>query len=229
MAFGALAAQSLPQARKRAWFMPKSDDSGVTAISFDTIIRESHSLRLAVTDNPVETGVVVSDHAYMEPARLQIEAAVGDFWLRAKDASGNAVSDVFASPVSRSQAAWKILREWMATAEPFDIQTGLDLYQNFVFEELSAEQDKDTGTFLAFRASLREVIRVSTQTVTFPPRAAGKAKRQADKTKSSGEKQAPPPATPDDAKSMIVKALKGAPQSVQDAVGGLLDVNVGNL
>jgi hypothetical protein len=194
-------------AKQRAFIIPSGD--GVNVISFDTVIREAHTSELTVTDNPVETGVVISDHAFMMPLKLEIEAAVGDVWLHAArtDAADpfadpvrqadpfadplRNTADPFASSASRSQVALAALQEIQAASEPFTVQTGLRAYSNMLITSLSAEQDKDTSAFLLVRMSLREVLRVSTQTVVYPKRKAGKTAHQASPSVTAGEKQAP--------------------------------------
>ena len=49
---------------------------------FDAVFEETHEADLEVTDNPVETGVVVSDHAFMKPLRVKISAGVSDTPLK---------------------------------------------------------------------------------------------------------------------------------------------------
>jgi hypothetical protein len=87
------------------------------------------------------------------------------------------------------------------------VQTGLRLYQNMVITNLSADQDKDTAAFLGFHASLREVLIVSTQTVTYPPRAPGKTTRQASKKVSGGEQKGQPVTDPVKAKSVLDQGI----------------------
>lgn len=176
--------------------------------SFDAVVRESHHSELAVSDNPLETGVVVSDHAYMAPLKLDIEAAVGDFWLHAVGPDGEPVTDPFDSVVGRSVAAFKLLQGLQATAEPFSVQTGLRLYDHMVIISLDVDQDANTGTILKFKASLREIIFASTETVTYPPRAKGKTARQAKKPVTAGEKK-PEEVVPEKKKeSLFLQGLK---------------------
>lgn len=181
---------------ERAWIIPQSSTgSDQKAFSFDAVIRESHHSELEITDNPLETGVVASDHAFMRPLRLDIEAMVGDCWLHALDENGQPVEDVWESGAGRSVNAFALVQELQRLAEPFSVQTGLRLYTNMVVLTLDADQDAPTATALLFRASLREVIRVTTETVTYPPRKSGKPARQASKKVSAGEKQAVEPST----------------------------------
>lgn len=182
---------------KRVWII----GGGQPPIEFDAVVRESHTSELEVTDNPVETGVVIADHAFMRPARLEIEGCIGDAWLKMRTAGkGDEITPLntdfaWLTPApgeglgaSRSAAAYQLLIGLQASANPFSVQTGLKLYQNLVITSLSADQDKDTAFALCVRVSLREVIRVNTQTVVYPPRS-GKAIRQAAKKVAAGEKQ----------------------------------------
>ncbi len=181
---------------ERAWFITNAMSGGEQKVfGFDAVIRESHHSELEVTDNPLETGVVVSDHAFMRPDRLEVEAMVGDVWLHALDENGQPVKDTWQSEAGRSVSAFALIQELQRTAVPFNIQTGLRLYQNMVVVSLDADQDASTASALLFRAQLREIIRATTETVTYPPRKAGKPKRQASKKVSAGEKQAVAPAT----------------------------------
>jgi len=173
---------------QRVWIL--GDD--YLSFSFDTVIRESHTSELEVTDNPIETGSIVSDHAFMKPKRLEIEAAVGDVWLYGQDEVGNPVEDPFASNISRSAIAFNLLQDLQAAAEPFSVQTGLKLYTNMVVASLTADQDAETASILIFRASLREVLRVNTRAITYPPRKPGKPHRQASGKVNGGEAKGQP-------------------------------------
>lgn len=150
---------------------------------FDAVFEETHESELEVTDNPVETGVVVSDHAYMKPVRISLSAGVSDTPLTA------AANDPFASDAGRSRRAFELLTDLQKKAEPFDLQTGLRLYKNMVCTAIRTSQDKDSSGALLFTADLREVLVVYTQVVKYPPRKAGTTKRQASAKKENGEQQ----------------------------------------
>lgn len=165
---------------------------------FDAVLEETHESELEVTDNPVETGVVVSDHAFMKPLRVTLSAGVTDTPLKSWQSSGGTGKDAwskqdggdpFSSDSGRSRRAFELLTELQALAEPFDVQTGLKLYSNMVCTSIRASQDKDSSGALLFTAELREVIVVHTQVVKYPPRKAGATKRQAGAKKDKGEQQ----------------------------------------
>ena len=173
---------------------------------FDAVFEETHEADLEVTDNPVETGVVVSDHAFMKPLRVKISAGVSDTPLAA------VTEDPFASDAGRSRRAFELLTELQKRAEPFDLQTGLKLYENMVCTSIRTSQDKDSSGALLFTAELREVIIVYTQVATYPPRKPGATKRQAGPKKDKGEQQG---------KEVTEKPKKQSlSKKLADAIGG---------
>lgn len=151
-------------------------------LTFDAVFEEDHTLELEVTDNPVEVGVSITDHAYMNPYKLRLMAGVTNTPLTPKD-------DGFGTGDQRTREAFKKLEALMRTREPFDVQTGLRLYKNMICLSVNTSQAAESANALVFTAELREIIIVYTQAVEYPPRAKGKADNQAGKKKSSGEKQ----------------------------------------
>lgn len=220
---------------RRLWIM----GGGLPPFEFDCVVSETHTSTLKITDDPVETGVVVSDHAYKEPDRLSIEAWVGDVWLKMRapavpisDSSGHAVT-VFTPPnadfawlsaeqgddTGRAARAFQSLKGLQASAEPFNVQTGLRLYQNMLVETISSTQDAMTGNVLSFRAELREIIQVSTLTITYPPRQPGKAARQASKPVTAGEQSATQVTDASKSKSILLSGVDLATAKKMDVSG----------
>lgn len=175
---------------------------------FDAVFEEVHESELEVTENPVETGVVVSDHAFMKPEKVTLTAGVSDSPLRLLSQGG---IDQFSSDAGRSKRAFELLQELQKSAEPFDLQTGLKLYRNMVCTSIRTTQDKDSSRALIFTAELREVIIVYTRTVTYPPRKSGATARQASPKKDKGEQQGKEVSAETDKpkRQSLAKKLKG--------------------
>ncbi|HSS39037.1 MAG TPA: hypothetical protein VLT58_09735 [Polyangia bacterium] len=165
----------------RVWIL-----SDGTVFDFDAVLTEQHAQELAIPDEPLETGVEVADHAYLQPARLSIEAAVSDISFHAND-----LVETFESDTSRSAKAFDLLLKLQASFEPFSVQTGYKLYRNMQIVSLSADQTAQNGSGLIFRAELKQPTFVDTRTVTYTPRAKGKPARQAPKKTDGGQKDAP--------------------------------------
>ena len=177
----------------KRWRISINPDGTENALTFDAVIREAHTSELSVTDAPVETGVVMSDHAFMLPDRLTVDGAFSDTPMFQENAVGNGVGVLVNGDgikpaadngLARSANAWNVLTKLQAMAVPFDVQTGLKLYRDMLILRLSSEQDKDTAGVLFFTADLRAVQFATSQTVTYPPRAPKRAvpkKKLADK------------------------------------------------
>ena len=175
---------------------------GFGGLVFDAVFEEDHTLELEVTDNPVETGVSITDHAYMKPYKVRITAGVTNTPLAVKN-------DGYGDGEGRTVAAFKALETLMRTREPFDVQTGLKLYENMLCVSVNTTQDVASANVMVFTAELREIIIVQTQAVTYPPRSSGKAANQAGKKKTQGEKQAKEE-TATTKKQSLAKRLSGA-------------------
>jgi hypothetical protein len=159
-------------------------------LTFDGVVKETHTKKASISKNPMENGVSLADHAVMEPAELTLEIAISDTPLSEVDAKRFTGSD------RRSVTAWAELEKWMAAFVPFDIVTGLKTYKNLLISSMSTEQDKDSGGALFATIQLQQVTFASTATVVYPAPASKKPARQASKAVDNGKKctQAPTPA-----------------------------------
>jgi hypothetical protein len=155
---------------------------GFGGFVFDAVLEEEHTSEIEVTENPVETGASISDHAYIKPDVVRMVVGVTNHQLVPRD-------DGFGLYDARIKNAFRALRDLQRTREPFDVQTGLHLYRNMVCKSIHTIQDKDSANAVSFVCELREVIIVHTQIVSYPPRKSGKPANQASKKKEGGEKQ----------------------------------------
>jgi hypothetical protein len=122
----------------------------------DVTVEEIHADALQVTDNPVEQGAVVSDHAFLKPSRLVIKAG----WSNSSpQAAGdpNYVNDTYQQ-----------FQDLQASRQPFDIVTGKRAYSNMLITLLQVRTDESTEDALMMECECRQIILVNTQTVTVP-------------------------------------------------------------
>ena len=169
-------------------------------VPIDVVVREVHESDLVITSNPVESGAEVSDHAYMEPRRLTLEAVA-------------ASRDVDAGAVSRT---YEDLVRLQASRQPFDVVTGLTLYRRMLIERITVNRDTRFGRVLFFAADLREVIIVDTQSapgvaLSRERLAGGPAADRGTPTRNSGNTVAREVTNPADRSSLqsILDALLG--------------------
>ncbi|MEM7279628.1 MAG: phage baseplate protein [Pseudomonadota bacterium] len=132
---------------------------------FEATVSESHSQTAMVATHPVEDGIDVTDFVRPGHATLNIEAAFSNNPTEAENRDG-----VFSgSDNTRIQAAWQTLKE-IANGKPvrhlLRVQTGLELYDNMIIENLSTRQDAGNPDYIVVRISMVQVRIVNTGNAT---------------------------------------------------------------
>lgn len=156
-------------------------DASAWSRTFDAVEVEDHTFETEVTDEPVETGASISDHAFDRPARLTITAAVSDI------PPGGKENDYYATTgPTRGLAAYAWLQSARKAHEPFSVQTGLDLFPSMIITSLKVKKDVKLDHILYFTVELKEIVWVTSQVVYYP--AKPKVKKNAAKKKDDGEK-----------------------------------------
>ncbi len=116
-------------------FFPRSVGPVFIAVG----VEESATASMEIPSHPVERGAKISDHAWRLPTTLKMT---------------NITQDV--------TGPWRALNDLMAQAEPFDILTGFDLFENMMIESIEPQRDVIWSNVLYFTVSLKEVIIVET-------------------------------------------------------------------
>lgn len=195
----------------------------IGTLTFDAVLAENHQSQLEVTSNPIETGVTIQDHCFMQPLRCTVNAVVSDL----KMPTGTNLYDD--SSGMRARRAFEMLQKLQTDCadgllEPFDVSTGLRLYKRMICTSISATQDAETAQLLAFEAQLQQIIIASTQQTTYaelPKPRAGKTQRQATPPKEDGNQQ--PKTMDEQMKSMaasIGDTIASAGKAAKGAVKG---------
>ncbi|AGC35714.1 tail fiber protein [Rhizobium phage RHEph06] len=126
-------------------------------VPISVVISEEHESTIGITEQPVETGAKITDHAYVEPKKLSLE--FGD---------ENAV------------ATYNALVRFQESRVPFSIISGLYVYNNMLIRAINVTRDSTYSRVLSGRVDLQEVIIVSTAYVSTEgeqndPQSTGKA------------------------------------------------------
>jgi len=108
-------------------------------IPVSVVLTESHQSTLGITENPIETGAKITDHAYVEPKRLTLEFADANAAL-----------------------TYNTLVRFQESRVPFSIVSGLYVYTNMLIKALKADRDDSFSRILKGSAELQEVIIVET-------------------------------------------------------------------
>lgn len=142
-------------------------NSAIGPIPVSVVIRESHTSSLGITENPIESGAKVTDHAYVEPKKVSLDFA---------DQS--------------AAETYNTLVQFQQTRQPFTLVTGLYVYTNMLIKSLSADRDERFSRVLSGKAELQEIIIVETAYVADDSEA-GKGQRGKPGGKNSTRSAAP--------------------------------------
>ena len=181
-------------------------------IQLDAVISESHTNEVSLTSNPVEIGAEITDHAVVQPKRLNILAEVSDtpMGLAAFGQIVDSVTGLFGTSttdnITRSNAAYNALIQSQEEREPIEIQTKLKLYTNMIITNVSVQQDKNTSRIVRMSIDVQQVIITQSEVVqlTEEQLQAGSATEQASPPEKSGRKEAVEP--PASTKKSVLKA-----------------------
>lgn len=151
----------------------------IGGIYFDGILRTEHLSRVRPTQYPVQTGVVMTDHALVEPAELTVEIMMTDcakgnvsflthnpcFDQFYQSLQGLALYSNFVQMdrggvqgEGRSAQMWTTLKAMQLSRVPITVETRLQTYGNMIIEELSAPDDVKTLNALKTTVRMREIV-----------------------------------------------------------------------
>ncbi len=191
----------------------------IGGIELDAVLSETHTNAVRLSKNPIELGAEITDHAIVEPKRLNIIATVSDTPLGSA-AFGqivDLVTGLFGTSTSRnltrSNAAYNAVLQLMESREPIEVQTKLKLYENMIITGLRTTQDKNSSRIVEMAISLEEALIVQTETVKLEPEQLleGSPREQASSADNRGRQE---PVDPNETTS------KSALKSIVDWVGG---------
>lgn len=146
----------------------------IGGIQLDAVISETHNNKIRLTENPIELGVDITDHAVIEPKTLNIIAEVSDTPL-GEAALGQIVdliTGLFGTSTSknitRSNAAYNAMVQLQEAREPLEIQTKLVLYNNMIITDINVTQDKNSSKIVNMSINLKEIFLTETEVIQLP-------------------------------------------------------------
>ena len=180
-----------------AGFITISPKRAIGTLTAAVTVEEVHTDELVITEHPVEAGASITDHAYKKPSEVLIRCGWSNSDLAALGLDLSELGDVFAGTFTGTDYVSKIYQQLLdlqVSRVPFDVTTGKRQYQNMLLRSLSVTTDAKTENVLTVTAACREIIIVSTQATTLPPRSAMAAPEITAPISLGGVKQAIPAA-----------------------------------
>jgi hypothetical protein len=139
----------------------------IGTLEVDVSESESHQSSLAITQNPVEDGVDITDHMQRLPERLTINGIVSDtpikFFQGLRSLGGS----------KRTEIAYVALKQIQEEKTLVDISTGFKQYFSMALTELTVPRDVSQGSLMRFSATFVEVVTVESEEVLLPQSVGG--------------------------------------------------------
>ena len=131
------------------------------SLTFDVTYFEEHNPELEITEQPVELGAAITDHAYVKPTAFTIGVAIADRPLKANSTFG---------PYSnaRSSSGYQQVLTLMNSRTLITVQTGLINYNNVLIKNITVIQDVNSQDVANLIISCRQIFIITTQTVMVP-------------------------------------------------------------
>ena len=140
-------------------------------LPIDAFTQETITYSNEVTENPIETGGVVSDHIYAKPIGLRVTGVISS---------------------GRRGLAYQLLVAMHQSRIPLFVVTGLQTFTNMALVELTFPRDVDTADSLHFSAEFRELRFAFSTSAPSIASAGGGAANTAAPTTNAGRGQAAP-------------------------------------
>lgn len=156
------------------------------------VVEEQGTDDLEITEHPVQEGAVIADHAFLKPVEVSIKAVFGD------------------DEMPLSEIYERLLR-FQNEREPFDVVTGKRIYKNMLLKSIGVTTDRTTENILAVTFTCKEVIIVTVEVATVPPRAKHKQAGTSGTQKAGAKSAKEDKASPQKQKSILksISAVKG--------------------
>jgi hypothetical protein len=159
-------------------------------------IEERHADEMVITDHPVESGAVISNHAYMLPSTLlirggwsespSVDGGIGSLTADVGLGLSGLTSMTSGEGVGSVREMYENMLVLQSSRIPFEIQTGKRVYQNMLIRRLETTTDKENENSIIMTIDCREVLIVKTQVVSVgaPP----EDQENAESTQATSEK-----------------------------------------
>lgn len=132
--------------------------TNVAGYFFDGFISVEHTRELTITENPVETGAAIVDHAYVNPTTVQMHILMSDV-------HESLIPGQFTDRIYRHTSAWDVLKKIQENRIPVTVFTKLGYYKNMLIQSISATDTYKTFRGLDANVTLREIPIARVKTV----------------------------------------------------------------
>lgn len=155
----------------------------ITEIPLDARVGSTYRFSSDVTEFPVESGAMVSDHVHRRPDEISIEGMVSDTPVSELPTYLGLRGDGEFQPAGlRSQAAFDALFTVWRDALILTVVTEYLVFEDMIVRSFEIPRSPERGDAVWFSASLVKINTVETLTASLPPEVVARLKRRRKKT-----------------------------------------------
>lgn len=133
------------------------DQVNINGYVFDAYLRMQQQSTMTITENPVESGALVTDHAYVNAPIFTLEIGMTD----------TAQGKVFGQFgfFNRSVNAYRLLKNWQDTREILTLNGKYGFYENILIQDILTNDDYTTYHGMKATVVLKQIITTSTKII----------------------------------------------------------------
>ena len=123
----------------------------VGQLFFDGVLNETHNYSVTPTEQPIEVGANITDHAIVMPREISLSVIVGDIYYSFSTPSSYNLS-------KRSSDALQRLNLLLVARNPLTVICNLAKYTNMLLVGITANQDKTSNSTLIATLDFKELL-----------------------------------------------------------------------
>ena len=152
------------QVAKTSIIVPAANGGQQSYLVFDAVFRAQHNTSFTKTLLPVQTGSAISDHIYINPARIVLEIGMSD-------AFDSYAADMWTGNSSKSVNAYETILALAQARTPFTLNTRLKSYSNVTIDDIRSTDDARTMNGLRMEIQMSEtfIAQIVTQVISARP------------------------------------------------------------
>jgi hypothetical protein len=175
-------------------------------IELDCTESEDYRFELDVTQHPIESGGVITDHIIRKPVSLTLNGFV----------TNHATARTFMNfDFTRAEDCYTLLRNWMDEGQKLTVETSLDEIDDLILRNFSTSRDHTTSNTLPVKLDFIQITTVESQVSNV--KAPVPKIKAAEKPKTKGKQPTKP-------KEPRTSVLKGGGDKAVGAVKGFFGV-----
>lgn len=140
----------------------KAEDFGVSGVSFDLLINETHGFEFDVSEYAIENGETVADNVRRRLRKVTIVGLFTNSPIGGGSQEGDRIIAAGkTATLNRALEQWDALKEVASARQAVQLVSALETYEEMVITSLRAARGPEDGEAIKFEMELTEVKSVS--------------------------------------------------------------------